>query len=155
MSGLDLRKSLSSRIEQKVQQEKQRIEDQLKTLKPADPEYLLWENIGCTNFSRSVRRKISILVCFFVVYLTTLSMNYMNSIKEDFEGKDTSHVNCNLEVTQSMAQADILREPAEQRGHMPCFCFTQLKTNYISFFDLKFEDGEDHCHRWFREYTIG
>ena len=59
-----------------LEKEIKRIESQIQTWEPPDPEYILWENIGYSQSSRTRRKCLSVLIAIALVMFTVWLISY-------------------------------------------------------------------------------
>lgn len=93
-----------------LEKEIKRIESQIQTWEPPDPEYILWENIGYSSAARTRRKVVSVLIASALVIFTVWLISYFNNQKDELFDKQVP-IECLSEVTKEDAYLDMVKEP--------------------------------------------
>jgi hypothetical protein len=67
IKGEGMKKLLSAGFSNQIDKEQERLKNIIKTTQPVDPEFILWDNIGYTNWSRKLRKCFSIFIAFTII----------------------------------------------------------------------------------------
>lgn len=118
-----------------------------------DPENILWENVG-VPFRGSLYRWIGFIfasIIFMAIslsgvyFITETEVTWMQYVKSHCQGGDT--------YSQSDAYFDFIKDNAEQKGVMHCYCSNKLATQGRDSLSAFFIDYRRHCEDWYSAYT--
>lgn len=113
----------------------------MRTEKPVDPEFILWENIGISKRSKKYRRYLSIIVGFIIA---AISLTIVLKFKE-FLSK-------HKELSEFECLQNKIRVDHEETDKLNCKCLKQVKDQGEMMSLIKwtqFGSKNKDCMGWF------
>lgn len=106
-----------------------------------DPQIILWENIGLSNFSQNMNRAYVINAVFWTIFFSYCGQYYWQFIAKTLKQFKKSECGAEELFTNDEVWLDFVEPNMYQLGQMDCYC-AKLHTLYgDSAYNILFADG--------------
>ena len=113
-----------------------------------DPQIILCDNIGLSNFSQNMNRAYVINAVFWTIFFSYCGQYYWQFIAKTLKQFKKSECGAEELFTNDEVWLDFVEPNMYQLGQMDCYC-AKLHTLYgDSAYNILFADGLQHCKDW-------